>query len=69
MKPANPNPSPIKPFLGLSEDGSVRVFVSPFPLHQITPMHWRDSDPPTLDKSQLEPARQQLTKLEKYFEL
>jgi hypothetical protein len=64
MKQPQANPSPLKPLLGLHE-GKLSVFVSAFPLSLLTPRHYRESAPPTM-QPESEPT-ETLKTLERYF--
>ena len=57
-------PSPLHVYIGL-EDGRPCVFVSSQKLHKLSPMHWRDTEPPGLDPQDILGA---LRAIEKYFE-
>jgi hypothetical protein len=64
MKQEPPNPSPIKPFLGLHE-GRLRWFVSAFPLSLLGPRHEREGAVPAVDERD---AAESLRRMERYLE-
>jgi hypothetical protein len=63
MKQEPPNPSPIKPFLGL-HDGKLRFFISAFPLPLLGPRHEREGVVPAIDER--EPG-ESLRRMERYL--
>jgi len=64
MKQEPPNPSPIKPFLGLHE-GKLRFFISAFPLPLLSVRHLREGPVPAIDERD---AAESLRRMERYLE-
>lgn len=59
----------IFPFIGLDESGDMGIYISPFKLHKISPMHFRGKPLPEGcgDAISPEKTRDMLKKLRDYF--
>ena len=57
------------PFIGLDESGDMGIYISPFKLHKISPMHVRGKPPPEGCGNVISPekTRDMLKKLCDYF--